>query len=167
MSIIPDDNGAIDLPFKLLIVAIIMAITLPILFLGLQSFDRQSTEDRVKAATSRIFAEARLVYGHEGSSSAVHIDLSGGAFSNIEYLSIGGGLCGDNWASARYKLDFTKEKVVPMEPEIPLTSVKSGEPTPLILHEGEYDLIVVSKSGLDFDCDGNEDHYVELSIEEP
>jgi hypothetical protein len=85
-----DDAGAIDVPYKLLVSIVVMAMAASVLLPVLKAYHEGTMEDRVELLVSRIGAAARAVYHHPGSSRTVVVDVPSSGGVRLERLSIGG-----------------------------------------------------------------------------
>ena len=70
-----DPAGAIDIPYKLLVSVVIMALATTVLLPVLRGYQESTMEDRVNLAVSKIAAAARTAYHHPGSSRTVVVDV--------------------------------------------------------------------------------------------
>jgi hypothetical protein len=90
-----DDGAVVDLPFKLVIIAIVMTVSSAALYSGLDSFYRSEVEASARAAAERISRTAADVSAMgEGSSRTVHVDLRRNAMYSVERMEVGCGPSG-------------------------------------------------------------------------
>jgi len=101
------DGAVIDLPFKLVIVAIVMSVSTAALYSGLDAYYRIGAEASAKAAADRIAAMAASVSAMGvGSSRTIELDLSGNAMYSVERMDVGCGPSGSGTEcnTIRYRL---------------------------------------------------------------
>ncbi len=85
-----DEAGAMDIPYKLLVSIVVMAMAASVLLPVLKAYHESTMEDRVELLVSRIGAAARAVYHHPGSSRTVVVDVPPSGGVRLERLTIGG-----------------------------------------------------------------------------
>ena len=90
-----DLAGTIDIPYKLLVSVVIMALAASVLLPVLRAYQESTMEDRVDLVISKIAAAARTAYHHPGSSRTVVVDVPPAGGVRLERLSIGGNLSKD------------------------------------------------------------------------
>lgn len=101
------DRAVVDLPFKLVIVVIVMAVTTAALYSGLDAFYRSGAEASARTAAERVARAATEVSAMgAGSSRTVEVELEGNSMYPIERMDIGCGPAGSGTEcnTIRYKL---------------------------------------------------------------
>jgi len=89
------DGAVIDLPFKLVIVAIVMSVSTAALYSGLDAYYRSGAEASARAAADRIATMATSVSAMGvGSSRTLELDLRGNAMYSMERMDVGCGPSG-------------------------------------------------------------------------
>ena len=158
--IIIDSNGEIELPFKLLIIAIVLAIVIPALFFGLRSYSRNQLESNVRSELQKLQdAIDGMVQTDVGSSDVVELNLDDGFIAELSHVKIGdvfrNGVLGTNRETIRYKISGYREKF--LITKIPVTNANRNGPfevggsVKLVLHKcydiemGSYVTVTVSK----------------------
>lgn len=86
------DDAAIDVPFKLLVAVVLMAMAAAILLPALQAYQRSEVEQRIELTVAEISSAALAVYRHPGSSRTVTVDVPSAGGYRLEGLTIGGDL---------------------------------------------------------------------------
>ena len=89
-----DADAAIDVPFKMLISLVVMAMAVVALLPALQAYQSGEVEHRTEVAVAGIAAAARSVFHHPGSSRTVVLDITPAGSVRIVSMSIGGDLTG-------------------------------------------------------------------------
>ena len=84
-----DRVAVVDMPFKLLLSVVLMALAAAVLLPALSAYQRTEFEGRVRLTVAEISSAARAVYTSPGSSRTVAIDLPPSFGISLERLSIG------------------------------------------------------------------------------
>ena len=129
--IIIDSNGEIELPFKLLIIAIVLAIVIPALFFGLRSYSINQMESNVRSELTKLQdAIDGMVQTDVGSSDVVKLNLDDGFIAELSHVKIGDefekGVRGPDHVIIRYKISGRKEKF--LDTKIPVTNADRDGP---------------------------------------
>ena len=108
-----NNSGSLEgLPLKMIIIVIIMAITIPLIFLGLMSYDKGQTESNVKNEVEKIVTTIKqCINGANGTKLPLDVSLNNGMFADFEYVKIGDSMDGKYRFSIRYKLSNEDEVV--------------------------------------------------------
>lgn len=141
-----DRSGLEGLPLKLTIVAITLAISSPIIYGGLATYERSKVEAQLRGEASAIADMAKLVYtGGPGNAQQLKVRLTGGMTAHADYILVGD-LEGGNFTSCiRYKAKGSPEQTLLVSrPNVPM---RSPDNLALKLVEGNYDIMVECKSG--------------------
>lgn len=164
MVISRDEAGVEGIPLKLIIVMVIVAITVPVAWKGLESYDRSQTETNLVMEIDFLVAHIKQVYlSGMGNARDVDVDFSGGLVTSVERIEIGDSEDGV-WSSIRYKLGHENSRFVLIKnPNIPIARVNEDDVGPLVVGPGRHTLRLETRSDRDFDSDGQEDLYVEVS----
>ncbi len=86
-----DDVGIEGIPYLLIIISIVLAITIPVIYSTWSYYDTQSTIEEANQETAYIGQRAeQLFIRGEGNADTIDVTLSGGLFADIEYIEIGG-----------------------------------------------------------------------------
>ncbi|MFQ6127584.1 MAG: hypothetical protein ACE5QW_01580 [Thermoplasmata archaeon] len=97
------DDGAIGLSTNMLLFAVIIAISIPLVFSGFETYDRVRAEDYLVDEIAR-FVSISLVYFDAGGGQAnITIRLRDGALHQIDFVELGGPLDSPLCASIRYR----------------------------------------------------------------
>jgi len=83
-----------DIPFKLLLSLVVIAMALGVLMPALSAYQTSEVEHRVSVALAEIEAAALAVHRHPGSSRTVVIDLVASGSVRLERMELGGDLSG-------------------------------------------------------------------------
>lgn len=163
-QIFRDEGGVEGIPLKLIIVMVILAITIPATWKGLESYDRSQTEANLRSEIEFLSTHIKQVYlNGMGNAQDVEVDFKDGMMTKIQKIEIGDSAQGV-WSSIRYKLNHkSTEFVLIKDPNIPLGNVSNSEIGPLSVGSGKHTIHLECKEGFDFDDDGSKDIYVEVS----
>ncbi|UCE37754.1 MAG: hypothetical protein JSW00_00450 [Thermoplasmata archaeon] len=159
-----DQNGVEGIPLKLIIVLVILAITLPLIWKGLESYDRSQTESNLISEIEFLSINIKQVYlNGMGNAVDVNVDFANGMMTKIDWVKIGDSIQGI-WSSIQYKLSYkSSDYVLIKDPNIPFGNISNSVFGPLRVASGKHTIHLECKEGIDFDSDGTEDMYVEVS----
>lgn len=159
-----DEKGVEGIPLKLIIVLVIVAITVPIAWKGLEGYDRVQTENNLRTELEFLSTNIKQIYLNGiGNAQDVKVDFTDGMMTKIERIEIGDTIEGIS-SSIRYKLNYKRTEFMVIEnPNIPLGNMTQGQIGPLSIGSGRHTIHLECKEGLDFDDDGVKDMYVEVS----
>ncbi|UCG68134.1 MAG: hypothetical protein JSV09_09925 [Thermoplasmata archaeon] len=159
-----DEEGVEGIPLKLIIVVVIVAITVPLAWKGLESYDRIQTENNLRAELEFLSTNIKQIYLNGiGNAQDVNVDFVDGMMTKIERIEIGDTIEGIS-SSIRYKLNYKDTEFIIIEnPNVPLGNMDQDEIRPLSMGSGRHTIHIECKEGLDFDDDGVKDMYVEVS----
>jgi len=152
MALHRDAAGIEGMPLQLLIVAIVAGITVPVVYAGLDAYDRGQVETRVRGEAFRLMRVAQQYSVAGGGAETLQVDLRGGAFVPLLYLRIGDHGGGPYANVVRYRIGGEDERFVLAEHPTVLMAGTDGET--LALGPGTYaihlevvdDRVVVSVS---------------------
>ena len=159
-----DERGVEGIPLKLIIVMVILAITIPVTWKGLESYDRSQTENNLRSEIEFLSTHIKQIYLNGiGNAQDVEVDFKDGMMTKIEWVKLGDSIEGI-WSAIRYKLSHKSDDLFLIKnPNIPVGNVSQGEIGPLSLGAGRQTIHLECREGFDFDDDGTEDMYVEVS----
>ena len=162
--ILMDEGGVEGIPLKLIIVVVILAITIPATWKGLEIYDRSQTENNLRTEIDFLAAHIKQVYLNGiGNAQDVKVDFKDGMMTTIDWIKVGDSVEGV-WSSIKYKLSHkTSDFILIKNPNIPIGNVSDGEIGPLKLGAGAHTIHLECREGFDFDDDGVGDLYVEVS----
>ncbi len=160
------DTRAVEgLPLKLIITAIVLAITIPLMFGALKTYDKSKVEQEISAEIDRFISTVQLVYSSgPGNSAVLEFRAAKGTFTGLDYVKFGDEP-GSNYSSViRYKISGMQEvPAVIRSPNVPMMS--TGNSTFEIMG-GDYSIIAeCMTSQSDLNDDGlAPDNYIQLSL---
>ncbi len=138
MSLRGDRRGIEGLPLQLLIVAVVAGITAPVVYAGLATYDRGQVESRVRGEVLRLTRAAQQYLIAGGGAETLSLDLRGGTFTSVLYVTIGDAVGGPLASTVRYRLSGdTEETILVEKPTVPMAG---PDDKPLSLLAGVYDL---------------------------
>jgi len=160
-----NEEGVEGIPFKLIIIVLIMALSIPLIFGGLENYDRTQTENDFRNELEFLITRAKQVYfGGTGNADNVEVNFRNSLFTRIEYIEIGDGPEGI-WSSIRYKLNHKGVETIVIEhPNIPLAYNDNGNFKSLEIGSGRFTIHLECRDDKDFTDDGYNDLYVEVSL---
>lgn len=163
-QILTDLGGVEGIPLKLIIVMVILAITIPATFKGLERYDRFQTENNLRSELDFLSANIKQIYLNGlGNAQDVDVDFRSGLMSKVEEIQIGDSVNGI-WSAIRYKLSYKNTEILLIKnPNIPMGYMIDGEFLPLEIGAGKHTLHLECKEGPDFDSDDTKDIFVEVT----
>lgn len=160
------DTGAVEgLPMKLIITAVVLAITVPMMFGALRTYDRSRVEQELGAEIDSFVSTIQLIYSSGPGNSAVQeFRAAKGAFTSIDYVRFGDMLGGNYSSVIRYRIGSMQE--VPMVVRSPNVPMMSPDNSTFEVMSGTYQIIAECMcSQSDLNGDGlSPDNYVQLSM---
>ena len=160
-----DIRAVEGLPLKLIITAIVLAITIPMMFGALRAYDRSKVELELSAEIDRFVSGVQLVYS-SGPGNSMMLDFSAakGTFTNLDYVRFGD-VPGGNYSSViRYRISGMQEVLAVIQsPNVPMMS---SDNSVLEIMPGDYHIMaecVVSQQDLNGDGLGP-DNYICLTL---
>jgi hypothetical protein len=159
-----EDYAIEGIPLNLIIIVLALAITLPIIWLGLVNYDKIQKENDIRNEIEFMINTIKFVYTNgENNSQKIDVNFQSSFATRVEEVEIGdepGGL----WSTIRYKLsNGPKNTMVIEDPNIPVANITLDGPDTLNLGEGRHMLLFTARSDYDFDNDGDRDLYVEVA----
>lgn len=157
--------GIEGVPLKLMIVAIILAITVPLIFSSLRAYDFSRVEQELIAELDEFVATVRMIYtSGPGNSALIMFDVPEGSFAKVECVRMGDALGGTMSSVVGHQLRGRQEVLRLIEnPNVPLTSSDNDT---LELLMGHHEIRAECElSSIDLNDDGIfPDAYVRLTI---
>jgi hypothetical protein len=130
----------IELPYKLIITAIILILIVPCIWYALIAYSHYQVENNIRAECNKLITAIKHAWkGEEGTIAQVTITLQDGFFSKIAYVKVGDSLGGTYQSRIRYKIENAQELVISIIPNIPVTTIKNA---PLTLGVGHYIILI-------------------------
>lgn len=140
------NNKALEgLPLQLTIIAVVLGISIPLIFGAFFSYDKFNTEQQLRNELNILANAAKKVYlGTVNSSDSVTVHINEGFFTKIEYIKIGAPISQTtNTTMIVYRLTSVGEgKIVITNPNIKMCSDKNDSFT---LSRGLHNLILTCK----------------------
>ncbi len=137
-----EDTGSVEgLPLQLIITAIVLAITVPMMFGALRTYDITRTATEMDKLVEDIASRAQLVFvSGPGNSILLEISVPTPSFGNIEYLRLGDNPGGNFSSTIRYRMSSGGEVIHVIEsPNVPVVSPSE---TFLDIMPGKYELML-------------------------
>jgi hypothetical protein len=146
MRLRPGIGGLEGLPLKIAIVAVVMAISSPIIYGSLRAYESAKLEGQMGAEASAIAELAKLLFiGGAGNAQQLTVKLRGGATSNVDYMLVGDTTNGTYESCIRYRVKGMAEKTLLVSsPNVPL---RGADGAPLKILEGKHSLMLECKDG--------------------
>ena len=91
MGILQNSHASVEgLPLQLIITAIVLAITIPLMFGALQSYDKSKVENEIQSEINEFISAVQMVYvSGPGNRAIVEFNAPDGAFTPIDYVKFG------------------------------------------------------------------------------
>lgn len=120
-----DDSGAVDMPMRLIIAAVLTSLTLPVLWGAYSDLSDTVTEGSMKRELSRVLrCVDEVMSGGPGSSLELTVDLTGFGTSRVEEVLIGGPLNSTDGSSFRIEAHVGDmgDLLLALDPPVLMTS---------------------------------------------
>lgn len=115
MGLRSDGAGIEGLPLQLLIVAIVAGITAPVVYAGLDAYDRGQVGSRIQGEVLRLTRAAQQYAVAGGGAETITLDFRGGLFVSVQYVRIGDQAGGTFANVVRYRVGGEGERIVLVE----------------------------------------------------
>ena len=164
--IVKDSASSIEgLPLQLIITAVVLAITVPIMFGGLNSYDQSKLETELMGEIQGFISDVQQIYlAGPGNSATMNFVVPNGALNSADYVIFGDGPQGNYSSVIRYRISGESEvPVVVASPNVPMMSEENAG---LEVIPGTYSIIISCQSAdADLNDDGfSPDNFVQLSL---
>lgn len=166
MSQLPRDTRAVEgLPLKLIVTAIVLAITIPLMFGALKTYDKSKVELELNSEIDGFISAVQLIYSSgPGNSAILEFRAARGSFTGLDYVKFGDQPGGNYSSVIQYKINGMQEvlRVIQL-PNVPMMS--SSNLTFEIM-AGNYEIIAECLTcQSDINDDGlAPDNYIQLSL---
>ena len=167
MRLSTDTRAVEGLPLKLIITAIVLAITIPLMFGALKTYDKSKVEQELNSEIDRFISAVQLIYSSgPGNSAVLEFRAAKGTFTGLDYIKFGDEPGGDYSSVIRYRISGMQETpTVIQSPNVPMmcSSNLTFEIMP-----GTYEIIAEClTSQSDLNGDGlSPDNYIRLMLNE-
>lgn len=131
-----------ELPFRILVAAVVVGLTVPMVFAGLSAYESQQKSVRVLQAVDAVVQIAQQFHVAGGGVEEVRMDLGGGVTARVAYVTIGDASGGPLATTVRYRISGQPEAFLISDPPVPM----EGEAGPLRLGPGLH-VVRVSYDG--------------------
>jgi len=160
-------DGLEGLPLQLIITAIILAITVPMMFGALRNYDRSMTRQNLVEEIDDFAAGVQnLFMMGPGNSQTFEFTASGSAFCRPEQIMFGDNPTGEFQSVIRFRISgMAEEYRVIQSPNVPMMNIENET---LEILSGTHMIIAECRtSQLDLNGDGHmPDNYMLLSVSE-
>jgi hypothetical protein len=138
-------DGLEGMPLKLAIVAAVIAISTPIIYGGLRSYETAKLEGELESEACAIAEFAKMLYiGGPGNAGSIHLNLRGGVTAHVDYVLVGDEPGAPFESCIRYRVRGQPEK--PLLVESPNVPLRGADGTAFELSEGAYDIVLECKA---------------------
>ena len=134
--------SSLELPFRVLVAAVVVGLTAPTVFAGLSAYESQQLSVRVLQGVDAIVQVAQQFYVSSGGAEDVRLDFGGGITARVDHVSIGDVSGGTLATTVRYRISGQPEAFLISDPPVPM----EGEAGPLTLGPGLH-VVRVSYDG--------------------
>ncbi|MFH0815608.1 MAG: hypothetical protein V1934_02155 [Methanobacteriota archaeon] len=147
MRIRPESGGLEGLPLKIAIVAVVVAISSPIIYGSLRTYEMAKLEGQMDTEASAIAELAKLLYvGGPGNVQQLIVNLRGGVTASADYMLVGDTPDGAYESCIRYRVKGLAERTLLVEsPNVPLYGAGG---TSFKMLEGKHVLVLECKGGV-------------------
>lgn len=145
-------------PFQLLIIAVVLLITIPSLYFGLDYYMKSQLELDIREDLTWIRTIIEQVQsGGNNSSIPLTVKFENRPLARIEYIKLGDKIGGIYSYQARYKLIGQPERRYTISNWLPVTNETKSDSITLV--EGRYRLVITHI--IEFET---EFHYIKLTV---
>jgi hypothetical protein len=139
-----DREAVVDMPFKLLLSVVLMAMAAAVLLPALSAYQQTEFEGRVKLTVAEISSAARAVFASPGSSRTVAVDLPPSFGISLVRLSIGAGLDASpvDMAIIQWRLSSGGEGRAVVHTTCGAVPMSGQDGQPLVLQKGRALLVL-------------------------
>ncbi len=159
------EEGVVDMPMRLMIIAAILVITVPIVLGIVHYYAAVSAEDQLISGVDYLKKQIQLVFSQGNNASmVVRVSFPFGT----QYVKIGGPLGSDYSHLIRFKMRNGVERYTIVNYGNIGIRMMSSNGSTLLVVGGTYDFILTKmKSPIDLDGDGiANDYYIQVSLRE-
>jgi len=153
------------MPLQLIIVAVVLAITIPLMFGALRTYDKSKVEQELNSEIDNFIGMAKLAYtSGPGNSAIVEFRAAKGTFTSIDYVRFGAEPDNNFSSVIQYKLNNRPEVLIVVEsPNVPMMSLDNST---FEIQPGEYKIMIECRSSQsDLNGDGlSPDNFIQLSL---
>jgi len=157
-----------EIPIKLIIIVIIMAIGFAIIFSGFRAYDFSATDNNVRATLNQLADRIIRLFFSGGQNSADTITLTiplGGTFARVEHIYIGDKDCGENLGLIRYRISEQQESQILLSGEggakVPVTTPAHDQ---LSVGSGQHTFYIQLKYDAAVTCKPEATGYIEIKM---
>lgn len=152
------------IPFKMIIIAVVLAITIPVSFDRFNHWDADRTETDLKIEIQGMISRIKLAYlSGEGNIDQVEVNFRNGMMTRIETVTIGSDLDGI-WSGISYSISGRQEQtMLVQDPEIPMAERQGDGFGGLVLGPGKHIIQISVQHEPLFELGRSVDLYVNLS----
>ena len=164
-QLLTDTRAVEGLPLKLIITAIVLAITIPLMFGALKTYDKSKVEQELSSEIDEFISAVQLIYSSgPGNSAALEFRAAKGTFTGLDYVKFGDEPGGDYSSVIWYRISGMSE--VPKVIQSPNVPMMSSSNLTFEIMAGNYEIIAEClTSQSDLNDDGlAPDNYVQLSL---
>ncbi len=141
-----DENAVLDMPFRLAIGLLSLALVVPAVLGGWSSLDYVQTEQRIRSEISRVLAAGQRFLQAGSGGETIEVSLRGGTFTRIEYVALGDAAGSEDSRTVRYRLTGGQEQIMSARnPSVALYSPDGGR---IRLLEGVHTLMIECVDGV-------------------
>ena len=157
-------DGVEGIPFKMIIIAVVLAITLPVSFDRFNHWDADRTETDLKIEIQGLISRVKLAYlSGEGNTDNVEVNFRSGMMTRIESVTLGSGPDGI-WSGISYNISGRQEQtLLVQDPEIPMAESQGDGFGGLVLGPGKHMIHLSIRHEPQFELGRSVDLFVEVS----
>lgn len=158
-------KGVEGIPFKLIIIMVVLAISLPIIYQGFDHWDAERTETDLTIEITNLITRVKLAYlSGENNTDNVEVNFKNGVVTRVERVIIGSDPNGI-WNGIKYELKGRgNQTILIQDPEIPMTEGQGDHFKGLELGPGRHILHLSVQRNPQFELNRSIDLYVDVSV---
>lgn len=124
MNLSRSNSGIMELPFKLVIMMLLMGLVIPTVAVGYRGVSRIRYQEKVRNELQDLVVFSRkLMQEGDLSSMTIELELTGNYFASLDYVELGDTLGEKEWM-INYKLSWREHEdhITSIDPLVKLTS---------------------------------------------
>ncbi|MGM0405355.1 MAG: hypothetical protein ACQEQM_04360 [Thermoplasmatota archaeon] len=128
MNISRANSGIMELPFKLVIMMLLIGMVVPTVAVGYRDVSRIRYQEKVKnELQDLVFFSRKLMQGGDLSSMTIELDLNGNYFASLDYVELGDTLGEKEWMiNHKFSWREHEDHIASVDPLVRLTSADNS-----------------------------------------
>ncbi len=159
--------GVEGIPFKLIIIIVILAISLPIAFDRFNHWDADKTEKEIRNEITNLVTRIKMAYlSGVGNVDTVDVDFRDGATTRVDAIIFGANPNAGfpEVVSISYTIEGITQTILVQDPEIPMAEFDGGEYRSLAMGGGKHSIRISIERDSRFELGRGIDLFANVSV---